>query len=245
MSHHPPARIPRLLLAALSIGVVAFVPLGGAAPASAAVVPDDTLVLTAEPASVSVGDTVTVTVSATGLTDLYAYDLDVAADPELLAFVAGSGTTPAGGFGSATGEAGTVSVIATRLGTSPGLVGDQTLVTLSFTALTAGTAEISLAAGSLVDSAGAATPIDTSDESLTAAVEITGVDDAGADAQGAADGAGNAGSGGTDGSTGGAPTSSGSLAITGADAAPWLIAAGIAAIFAAAGAVLAMRRRTR
>lgn len=242
MSHHPPARIPRPLLAALSISVAALLPLGAAAPASAAAVPDDTLVLTAEPESVSVGDTVTVTVAATGLTDLYAYDLDVAADPDLLAFVAGSGTTPAGGFGAATGEAGTVSVVATRLGTSPGLVGEQTLVTLSFTALTAGTAEISLAGGSLVDSAGAATPIDASDDSLSAVVEITAVDDAGADAQGAASGAG---SGAEDGSTESAPKGSGSLAITGADAAPWLMAGGIAVIVAAAGAVLVMRRRTR
>lgn len=244
MSHHPPARTPRSLLAALSIGVAALLPLGAAAPASAAVVPEDSLVLTAEPASVSVGDAVTVTVAATGLTDLYAYDLHIAVDPELLAFVAGSGTTPAGGFGSATGQSGTVSVVATRLGTSPGLVGDQTLVTLSFTALAAGTAEISLAGGTLVDSAGAGTPIDASDESLSASVEITAVDDPGGDAQGAAGGAGS-GSGAADGQTGTAPTSSGSLAITGADAAPWLIAAGIAVILAAAGAVLVMRRRTR
>ena len=249
MSEHSPARTPRPLAAGLTIAVTALLAVGAAAPASAAVVPDDAVVLTAEPSSVSVGDTVTVTVAATGLVDAYAYDLDVDVDPELLAFVPGSQTTPDGGFGSATADGGTVSVVATRLGTSPGLSGDQTLVTLAFTALAEGSADISLISATFVDSNGAATPFDTASDPLSAVVEITAVDDSGADAGGSAEGSGASDAGGSESGSASADadpeTGAGSLATTGADAAPWLLAAGIAVILAAAGSVLVMRRRTR
>ncbi len=72
------------------------------------------------PASVEVGAEITVTVAATGAGDLYAYDLAVAYDPDLVELVDGSVVTPDGGFADATDDAaGTVAVTHTRLGTSP------------------------------------------------------------------------------------------------------------------------------
>lgn len=241
MPEKPPARVPRTLAASLTLAASAILLIGTANPAAADGPGYDTLTITAAPASVSVGDTVTVTASATGLVDAYAYDLDIEYDPALLSFTAGSELLPAGGFGTATDDGARVSVVATRLGTSPGLTGDQTLVTLTFTAIAPGQAEIAVSEGQLVDSTGSATAVDS--EGLTAAVEIAADEDTGS---GSTDASGNgAGSGGADPiGTGGGST--GSLATTGADAAPWLIAGGVAVVLVAGGAALMIvRRRTR
>lgn len=219
---------------------------GAASPASAVIIPSayDTATLTATPSSVAVGDTVTVTAVFTGLVDAYAYELDIAYDPDLFSYVDDSEELPAGGFGSATDTGSEITVAATRLGTSPGLTGTQTLVTLSFTARAAGDAPFAVATGRIVDSNAQPTTVDTAAAGMSTTVEIT------AD-EGSEPGPGDGGSDGPDpdsgsgaGSDEGAATD-GSLAVTGADAAPWLIlgAAAVAAI--AAGTVIAVRRRTR
>lgn len=254
MPENPPARFRRLraLGAGVALTAVAFLAFGAASPASAVVVPDsyDTAALIAAPTSVSVGDTITVTAVFTGLVDAYAYELDIAYDPELLAFVPDSDILPSGGFGSATDSGSEIAVAATRLGTSPGLTGTQTLVTLSFTALDAGDASLAIASGRIVDSAAEPFTVDAAAASTSTTVEITadgdsepGPGDGGSDGS---DPDPDSGSGSGSGSgTGAGTTTDGSLAVTGADAAPWLIlgAGAIAAI--AAGTVIAVRRRTR
>lgn len=72
------------------------------------------------PSSVEVGALITVTVAAAGAVDLYAYDLAVSYDPDLVELVEDSVVTPDGGFSDVADDAaGTVSVTHTRLGTSP------------------------------------------------------------------------------------------------------------------------------
>jgi LPXTG-motif cell wall-anchored protein len=250
MPENSPARIPRILIPSATLAAAALVILGTAAPASAAEgLAYDTLTVSAEPLEVSVGQTVTVTAAATGLVDAYAYDLDISYDPALLAFVDSSEVTPDGGFGSASDDGSSVAVVATRLGTSPGLAGDQTLVTLTFTALAAGDAEIALTSGQFVDSSGAATEVDATAETLLSTVVITADEETGGgSAEGSAEGSADAD--GTDGSgeqpTTGSNTEDGSLATTGGDAATWLLVGGAAAVVVLAGsALLVIRRRTR
>lgn len=248
MPENPPARSTRarFLAAGAALAASTFLAFGAAAPASAVVIPVayDTVALTAAPAAVSVGDTVTVTAVFTGLTDAYAYELDIAYDPELLSFTADSQILPSGGFGSATDTGSEVAIAATRLGTSPGLAGTQTLVTLSFTALEPGDASLAIASGRIVDSNAQPTTIDPDAAGTSAAVVISEED--GSEPGQGDDGGGDSDPGtGTGSGSGSGSTSDGSLAVTGADAAPWLIlgAGAIAAI--AAGTVLAVRRRTR
>lgn len=254
MPEIPPTRLRRLRAFASGVAFTAatLLALGTASPASAVVVPDpyDTATLTATPTSVSAGDRITVSAVFTGLVDAYAYELDIAYDPELLAFVAGSEVLPAGGFGSATDSGSEIAVAATRLGTSPGLTGTQTLVTLTFTALEAGDAALDIVNGRIVDSNAASSTVDAEAPGTSTTVEITagedtepGPGDGGSD--GGSDGGDpDSGSGAGSGS-GSGTTTDGSLAVTGSDAAPWLIlgAGAIAAI--AAGTVIAVRRRTR
>ncbi len=256
MPEIPPARFRRLRALASGVAFTAatLLAFGAASPASAVVVPDsyETATLTAAPTSVSVGDTITVSAVFTGLVDAYAYELDIAYDPDLLAFVADSEILPTGGFGSATDSGSEIAVTATRLGTSPGLTGTQTLVTLTFTALEAGDASLDIANGRIVDSSTASSTVDSDAPGTSTTVEITadedtepGPGDGGSD--GGSDGGDpDTGSGSDSGSgSGSGTTTDGSLAVTGADAAPWLIlgAGAIAAI--AAGTVIAVRRRTR
>ena len=245
MPEKHPARLPRTLAAGLTLAASVALLLGTASTAAAAEgAAYDSITITAAPLTVAVGDSVTVTASATGLVDAYAYDLDLAYDPALLTFVADSDVTPAGGFATATDEGGRVSVVATRLGTSPGLTGDQVLVTLTFTAIAPGTADITMSEGRVVDSAGTASAIDAA--GLAASVEITADEDTGSASAGTT---GNGTASGT-GSVGGDPVNAGGgtgpLATTGADAAPWLIAGSIAAVAIVSGAALMLaRRRTR
>lgn len=254
MPEIPPARFRRMrtLVSGVAFTAATLLALGTASSASAVVVPDayETATLTAAPTSVSVGDTVTVSAVFTGLVDAYAYELDIAYDTELLAFVADSDVLPSGGFGSATDSGTEIAVTATRLGTSPGLTGTQTLVTLTFTALEPGNASLDIASGRIVDSNGQPAPVDAAAASTSTSVEITADEDTepgpgGGGSDGGSDGGDpDTGSGSGSGSGDAAPTD-GSLAVTGADAAPWLIlgAAAIAAI--AAGTLITVRRRTR
>lgn len=246
----------RTLASGVAFTAAAFLALGTASSASAVVVPVayETATLTAAPTTVSIGDTVTVTAVFTGLVDAYAYELDIAYDPELLAFVADSEVLPAGGFGSATDSGDDVAVAATRLGTSPGLTGTQTLVTLSFTALEAGDASIEIASGRIVDSSTAPSTVDVAAASTATTVEIAADEDSGpGDGDGGSDGGSDGGDPDPDPGSGSGPDSGagegsstdGSLAVTGADAAPWLILAAGAIAAIAAGTVITLRRRTR
>lgn len=86
------------------LAATTFLALGAASPASAVTISAtyDTVSLTATPATVSVGDTVTVSAVFTGLVDAYAYELDIAYDAKRLAFIDDSEQLPSGGFDSVT-----------------------------------------------------------------------------------------------------------------------------------------------
>ncbi|WP_407358943.1 cohesin domain-containing protein [Microbacterium sp. LTA6] len=223
-------------LAATAISVLT---LGVASPASAETepAPENNLTITADRPKVSVGETITVTVAAESLVDAYAYELTIGFDPALLALVDGSEVFPVGGFSSATLADGVLSAVATRLGTSPGLSGAQSLVTLTFTALAPGDAAVTLLSGTLVDSAGASADVEPGADTSTV---ISGADDGGGTDPGSGGGTGGSGS---NGSTP-PPAETDPLASTGAEAAPWIVAAALALAAAAGGIVLILRRRS-
>ncbi|WP_341940794.1 cohesin domain-containing protein [Microbacterium sp. LWH10-1.2] len=241
MPENPPVRIPRYLAASIALLASAVSLIGSAAPASAADATYDTMTVTADPASVDVGDTITVTVAATGVVDAYAYQLALSYDPQLVEYVDDTAILPEGGFGSATDDGTEITAVASRLGTSPGLTGTQTLVSLRFTARAAGDARIVLASGQIVDSAGGTTAIDTTAEGTTASVTIAATENPGT----GTGGAGASGSGSGTGTGGGSPQTGEDLASTGADAAPWLVMGGVAVAAIVIGSVFVFRRRTR
>jgi hypothetical protein len=107
--------------------------------------------LALSPASLKVGETLSVTVSARGLTDMYGYEIALSVDDRLLEFV--SGEDMQSGFQWApTVAGGTVTLIHSQVGAVPGLTGDQELYTLKFKAKQAGTASIQLTSVKIVDS---------------------------------------------------------------------------------------------
>lgn len=226
-----------VLAAAVSVAAALMgTPAATAAPPPAF----DRVTITADNSAV-VGDSVTVTIAATGLVDAYAYEFTVGYDPSTLAFDPASPVYPPGGFGSAAPRAGAVTFTATRLGTSPGLSGDRMLVTFHLSALTPGEASVSLTDGLMVDSALVATTVTPAPGDAAAVVTITastgggdlgssgGVDVAGSTAGGAAA---------PDSSTGASP-----LARTGTDMATWVAVGMVAAMVTILGIVLVLRRR--
>ncbi|MCS4276523.1 hypothetical protein M2390_001705 [Mycetocola sp. BIGb0189] len=145
----------RRLQASLLIGTLALVgALGLASPAVAA--PASPTVTITAPASVTAGEAVPVTLHLTGVSDTFALQATLAADPTLLRYTESSVSGPEGGFTSATPSATGIDIVHTRLGGSPALNGEITL-TLSFTATGSGTTALALTALSLVDGAGAET----------------------------------------------------------------------------------------
>lgn len=128
--------------------------------APAAVAASDPIVSLTAPASARVGDTVTVSVPVDAVADLYAYELSLDFDPALLAYKDGSAVLPSGGYSSVSSSSGRVTLTHTRLGTSPGLVGAQTLATAAFTVLAGGqTAALTPAAVTFVASDGSTSNI--------------------------------------------------------------------------------------
>ena len=95
---------------------------------------------------VEIGDEVTVTVTAESADDLYAYDLDLGFDPEVLEYAGASGADAAVMPYSAVvdGDAaeGSVSLVGTELGTSPAADGPVTIATLRFTAVGEGSTDV-------------------------------------------------------------------------------------------------------
>lgn len=127
------------VFAALVGGLVLAAPLPAAGAPTAA-----TFSMTVSDATVQVGETVDVTVAVTGAVDLYAYDLSLGYDPDVLEYVDGSAQTAISGQSSATAAGGDLRFVHTKLGTSPSAAGDLTLATLSFEALAAGDVSLGL-----------------------------------------------------------------------------------------------------
>ncbi|MBO7746189.1 S-layer homology domain-containing protein [Paenibacillus sp. MWE-103] len=117
------------------------------------------LSVTADKSAVDSGDDVTITVTGNDLQDVYAFELHVYYNPELLTFKTGSEQTAAVGFGTPAkvvrdgpGEAHLV-FAHTKSGDSPGDGGSLELAAFTFTAAANGTAAIDVRDVKLVDSA--------------------------------------------------------------------------------------------
>jgi len=150
----------RVVAGAATLTLAGAAVLGGAGAASAATTVGSYTV-TASASSVEVGDTVSVTVAASGVTDLFAYELTVGFDPEVLEYVEGSGTTDIPGFHEAAlgPDGSSVVLTQTRLGTSPAAEGDLTLAILDFVAVGAGDGGVTAERATLVDAATQATEV--------------------------------------------------------------------------------------
>lgn len=241
----PRGRLPRIAALVASAALALSAPLALAAPAAAAPPETGALALTA-PSTATVGDVVEVAVDAAAAADLYAYSLTLSYDPAVLLLDSTSLGTPEGGFGTAEPGDGEVTVTATRLGTSPGLVGAQTLATLRFTALTAGSTSFALTSAELVsttdETASPALPAAAALEVVAAPVQGPGPSQPPAPAP-----APGAGSGTGDGSTAGGGTagSGGALSVTGPDTVLTTALASLAVASIIAGALLLVARRRR
>lgn len=268
MQHRPqsrtrvaPARTALLRAAVViggGLGLVAFT----AAPASAA--PTAVTATITAPAAATVGDTVDVAVTVPATADVYGYQVDLTADADVLAVVDGSVTGPEGGFDAVRRTGDTVTLLHTRLGTSPALSGDLTAsvdlratapgdIDLAVTRVTLVAADGSTTvltdpASTRVTVAAVPTPTPTATATPTPAPGTTpGTDPT--SGSGTGNGAGGSGSGsgtGTDADPAGTASrtpAGGALAFTGADVAPWLATS--AALLALGGGIVLARRRAR
>ncbi|PJJ73222.1 cohesin domain-containing protein [Diaminobutyricimonas aerilata] len=223
---------PAFAAGALALGLT----LTGAAPALAA--PSASAVTITATPTVDVGGTVDVEVGLTGAVDLYAARFTVTFDPTLLSYVDGSTTGPSGGFDSVTTGPGTVTVVHSRLGSSPALAGDIPW-SLDFVAVAPGSGTVGVQSVELVDPQGATTAVDGTDEAPVTVNGVVTEPDPGTG------GGGTGGGGASPGAGTGTGTASGgnaddALAGTGAAVTGGLVAAGL---LLAAGVVLVLRRR--
>ncbi|RLK47983.1 cohesin domain-containing protein [Microbacterium telephonicum] len=211
------------------------------APAAVAAGGSIGAVTVSAPATADEGDTVTVTIPVDASTDLYAYDLVVTFDPALLDFDDASATFPAGGHDTVTETAGSVQLTHTRLGSSPGLTGAQTLATFTFTALGGGSAAIQLAGATFVDSTGGTIALPAP---VTATVAVTAAPTAPTPgATGTPSPTATASPTATPAPSGSGPAASDPLVATGGDPTGVLVAGSVAAALLALGIVLVIRRR--
>jgi adhesin HecA-like repeat protein len=159
-----------------------------------------TILIVDSPSTAAVGDTVTVDVDVSGVTDLYAFQFDLSFDPTILAaeseiegtFLPGGGTTffiP----GTIDNVGGTIAATAdTLLSAVPGVSGDGTLAVLTFTAIGTGTSPLTtsnaipldsglneidfgLAQGSIIVGGSTAVPEPASISTLAAALAMVTV----------------------------------------------------------------------
>lgn len=202
------------------------------------------------PTQVEVGDTVTVTLSAQGVSELFASVVDLGFDPAVLDYVEDSVTTDLSGYGESDRQgAGTVRYVHTKLGTSPPASGDVVLVTATFEAVGAGstvvTAELEAS-----DADGVTVGFGTvavSDE-----VVVTGDDGTdGTDGAGPGSGSdGGAGAGGgadsaDDVAAAGPGTGAGSLPSTGAEITGLMLVLALVALLIGTAILSGQRRRLR
>ncbi|GAA1953499.1 cohesin domain-containing protein [Microbacterium aquimaris] len=241
--HATPIR-PRKRSRALAAAATALALFSGSialAPAANAAPPETGTITLDAPSSVEAGQTLEVVAEAPAATDLYAYSLTVDFDPTVVEFDTAATSHPTDGFDSVSEAAGSVEFTHTRLGTSPGLEGETTLVTFTFTALAGGTVEFSLSEATFVSSTDETlelTAAVTASTEVTADVDPTPTPTSSATTDPTADPTSTDEATSTD-----DETATGDLASTGSDASVWTIVAAFAAALAAFGVVLVLRRR--
>jgi hypothetical protein len=241
------------VITAGGLGLAVF----AASPAAAA--PVATTATITAPATVTVGDTIDVALTLPDTTDVFAYQIDIAADADAVAVVDGSATGPDGGFDSVEQDGDTITLLHTRLGTSPAVSGDLA-ASVELTATSPATVDLAVTNVTLVATDGSTTTLtDPASTTVTiAAVPApsptptagpTSVPTAAPTAAPGGTGGGTGTGTGTGGSadpvsdTSPAPAG-GALAWTGADLAPWT-AASIALLFVGGCLVAARRRASR
>ncbi|MGQ9532769.1 MAG: carboxypeptidase regulatory-like domain-containing protein [Desulfotomaculales bacterium] len=159
------------------------------APAALEVTTAGARVRVLAPASVAEGASLTVTVVAYHATDLYAADVSLAFDPDVLGVSALSIAPPLNELilrQSYDNETGTAAWVAGRQGQVPGVSGDVSLAELTFSAVGVGNAAITPTTVSLADSRGLSIPVSSEGATVTVrgASRLTGT--VGAEGLGAA-----------------------------------------------------------
>jgi hypothetical protein len=153
---HLTSRRSRLVSAVAAGGLALGLAVSAAAPASAAPTAGS-VTFVATPA-VTVGQPVPATAVIVGAVDVYSYAVTFTFDPAVITYTPGSATTgPAGGFDAVSEAAGAVTVLHSRLGTSPSIAGDLP-VSVGFATIASGDTAIAVSV-SLVDTAGATTAL--------------------------------------------------------------------------------------
>ncbi len=136
------------------------------APTVAAAATDPTYTVTASAPTVEMGETVDVTVAASDAANLYAYDLTLKFDPRAFVYVKNSAAAGTSGTAVVDKARGSISMVHTRLGTSPAASGNLATVTLRAT----GKGKTSVDAKSLV---AVSTTLETTTKQDLGSAEIT------------------------------------------------------------------------
>ncbi|RDI02262.1 hypothetical protein DEU32_101166 [Curtobacterium sp. AG1037] len=247
---HRTLRCPRATVVSATIAAAGAIGLSllVAAPASAA--PTASTVRVAAPTAATVGQPFDLDVTIPATTDVYAYEITLDADPDAVSLVDDSVTGPDGGFDRADQDADAITIVHTRLGTSPALSGDLD-AGVSLTPEAAGETTLTVTRLVLVGSDGSTT---TLADPASASVAVAGPSPstpptsgptAGADPTGTPtsepSGSATTPAGVTPvGTDGGRPTG-GALAWTGADVLPW--AAASLALLGLGAALFTVRAR--
>jgi len=233
----------RRLALAVAAAATLLVPLAGVTAAHAAA-PSASLALEVTPASATVGDTIVVTVRASGVSDLYAYDLVLTVDDAHLTPTGQAPTGPDGGYTSGVADPGSVTITHTRLGTSPGLssTGGIVLATLSLRASSVGAADIALSSARLVSSTGDVTEVGTSG---SATVDVAALPTPEPSATPTPTASPTAAPSESATPPAAAASGTGNLATTGLDATVWMVSGALGLALIAAGALVVARRRQR
>lgn len=255
MQHRPRLRpratiVSSTLVAAGAFGLAVLT----AAPAQAA--PTATTATIDAPATVTVGTAFDVDLTIPDTADVYAYEITLEADS--VQYRDDSVTGPDGGFDSVEQDGDALTIVHTRLGTSPALDGDLA-TSISLTPTAVGSVDLDVTSITLVGSDGTSTTLDDPASTTVVVAAAATTAPTAPPTPGATTPPGDGGGTGapgdptapgadpTDGATAGAgaggddrPTG-GDLAWTGADVAPW-IAASIA-LLAAGGTLITLRAR--
>jgi hypothetical protein len=229
-----------VVVSAGALGVV--VP---AAPAAAS--PATPTARITAPASASVGDALPVVVTMPGTADVYSYQIDIAADHAVVTVVDGSVHGPDGGFDDVRRDGDTVTLLHTRLGTSPPLAGDLA-ASVEFMATGVGSADLTVSRITTVGADGSTTTLtDPASTRVTVGAAPTAAPTAPVPTAPptASPGAGPGGTGpdADTARTASMTSAGGALAWTGADLLPGV--ATCAGLLLSGGALVVARRRAR
>ncbi|ROS60583.1 hypothetical protein EDF42_3040 [Curtobacterium sp. PhB172] len=237
------------LVAAGAIGLAALT----ASPAQAA--PTATTATIDAPTTATVGTAFDVDLTIPATTDVYAYEITLDADAESVSYVEDSVTGPDGGFDSVEQDGDALTIVHTRLGTSPALSGDLA-ASIGLTPTASGSVDLAVTSITLVGSDGTSTTLtDPASTTISVAAAPTATPTAAPTPGATATADPGTGAGDPDPTTTAGPTSGatavaaaggdrptgGELAWTGADVAPWIAAS--LALLAAGGTLITLRAR--